>query len=497
MYSTGKVRAGGALEVAKDDMDIVSVFRKRLADKVEKERFELWFGGKTCFEVADRTLTVGATNEFFRNFLQTHYRGAIESACLETFGPAFSVVFSVLPPGAASKNGRSSKGNHAPHIPGSGLPGKAASPAAAPRAAAGHAPPAGQAWGRERQRRSALPGFDSFVKGNTNQLARAAAEMVAGQPGEFSPLLLHGPTSVGKTHLLQAICTEARRKHANLVAVYLSAEQFTTEFLQALRGGGLPSFRAKYRGLDLLGIDDLHFFCGKKATQIELLYTIDALARRRRQLVFAADRGPAELRALGSELLSRLDAGMACRIEPPDYETRLGILDRMARRMDLPLSPEVGRFIAARLTNHARELSGAICRLHAERRATGRPITLAMAEEALAEMIRDGSRPVRLADIDKAVCNAFGLEPDALQSSRKAKSVSHPRMLAMWLARKYTRAALSEIGQYFGCRSHSTVVSAQKRVDRWIADNAILNLAEHSRPVSEAIQQLERQFRIG
>ncbi len=484
------------MEVAKDDMDIVSAFRRRLADKVEKERFELWFGGKTCFEVTDRTLTVVATNEFFRSFLQTHYRSSIESACRETFGPAFSVAFSIPPTGGASGNGGPSQQASAADARRSGSSGRAASSATVSRASAERTLP-GRAGCREKRRGRPLLDFDSFVKGSTNQLARAAAEMVAGRPGEFSPLLIHGPTSVGKTHLLQAICTEARKTHRKLVAVYLSAEQFTTEFLQALRGGGLPSFRAKYRGLDLLAIDDLHFFCGKKATLVELLYTIDALTRRRRQIVFAADRAPVQLRALGGELLSRLDAGMACRIEPPGYDTRLEILRRMAKRMDMPVSPDVGQFIAARLTNHARELSGALCRLHAEQRATGRPITPAMAEEALAEMIRDGSPTVRLADIDKAVCDAFGLEPEALQSSRKAKSVSHPRMLAMWLARRYTRAALTEIGQYFGRRSHSTVVSAQKRVDKWIAENATLSLAEHSRPVAEAIQQLERRFRIG
>jgi len=320
--------------------------------------------------------------------------------------------------------------------------------------------------------------------------------MVAGQPGEFSPLLIYGPTSVGKTHLLQAICTETRRANRDLSAVYLSAEQFTSEFLQALRGGGLPSFRAKYRGLGLLAVDDLHFFCGKRATLVELLYTIDALIRRRRQIVFAADRAPNDLRALGGELLSRLEAGMACRIEPADYPTRLGILSRMAQKMGMTLAPEISEFVAARLTNHARELSGALCRLHALSRVDGRSVTLTMAQEALAEMIRDGSRVIRLADIEKAVCDTFGLEPKSLQSDRKAKAVSHPRMLAMWLARKYTRAALSEIGHYFGHRSHSTVVSAQKRVDRWIADDAVLNLPEHSRTVSDAIQQLEQRIRV-
>ena len=161
------------------------------------------------------------------------------------------------------------------------------------------------------------------------------------------------------------------------------------------------------------------------------------------------------------------------------------------------LPPEVRQFVASRLTSHARELSGALCRLQATGEALGRPITLAMAEEALAEMIRHNGRVVRLPDIEKAICNVFGLEPASLHSSRKAKRVSHPRMLAMWLARKHTRAALSEIGHFFGRRSHSTVISAQKRVDGWMAAGQSLELAERTWEVDEAIRQVERQLQAG
>ena len=480
--------------MAKDDMDIVSAVGTALAGKVGKERFEMWFGGRTQLEVVDGNLSVGTSSEFLRDWLRTNFRAPLEAASREVLGSEASVEFVIADtslgaqpalPSQASSPSHSSDDRSTPTT--STLKLVARPPASAEvTTPASHRPP----------RREAALDFRSFVRGPNNKLARAAAEMVAGQPGEFSPLLIHGPTSVGKTHLLQAICTEARRQADKLSAIYLSAEQFTSEFLQALRGGGLPSFRSKYRGLDLLAIDDLHFFCGKRATLVELLYTIDALIRKRRQVVFAADRAPGELRALGGELLSRLEAGMACRIEPADYETRLGILARMSQKMGVGLSPDVSEFVAARLTNHARELSGALCRLHALSRATGQTITLNMAQESLAEMVRDGSRVIRLADIEKAVCETFGLERESLQSGRKAKAVSHPRMLAMWLARKYTRAALSEIGQYFGRRSHSTVVSAQKRVDRWIADKATLELAEQSRSVSDAIQQLEQRIRV-
>jgi chromosomal replication initiator protein len=323
--------------------------------------------------------------------------------------------------------------------------------------------------------------------------------MVVQRPGELSPLVLYGPTSVGKTHLVEAICHAARRIRPGTSAVYLTAEQFTSGFLQALRGSGLPSFRQKYRGVALLVIDDLQFFCGKNAryTQLELLYTIDSFLRERRQIVFASDRPPSQLADLGQEMCTRLEGGMVCRVEPPDYETRLGILTQMAKRFDVRLPDDVRTLAASRLTSHARELSGAVCRLRAASQVLSRPIDLAMAEEALADLARPGTRLVRLPDIAKAVCDAFGLEPRSLQSSRKAKSVSYPRMLAMWLARKHTRAALSEIGEYFGRRSHSTVISAQKRVETWLARSVPLELAEGVCGIDQAIRQVEQLLRAG
>jgi chromosomal replication initiator protein len=193
--------------------------------------------------------------------------------------------------------------------------------------------------------------------------------------------------------------------------------------------------------------------------------------------------------------MSRLASGMACRIEPPDYQTRLGIVGRMARRFEMRVPDDVRQYVASHLSNHARELSGALCRLRATSQALGKPISLPMAEEALSDLIRASRRAVRLPDIEKAMCDAFGLEPKTLQSRGKTKAVSHPRMLAMWLARKYTRSALSEISHYFGRRSHSTVISAQKRVDRWLADGKSIELADRTWPVSDAVQQVERRLK--
>jgi chromosomal replication initiator protein len=203
------------------------------------------------------------------------------------------------------------------------------------------------------------------------------------------------------------------------------------------------------------------------------------------------------LTELGPELITRLQGGLACGLQAPEYETRLAIVGRMAERQGLDVPAEVQAYVAANFRRHARELAGALNRLQAASLASGQPITMAMAEETLSELLRHAARTVRLTDIEQAVCQVFGLEPKSLQSNRKGKQVSHPRMLAMWLARKHTRAAFSEIGYYFGRRSHSTVISAQKKIDAWMADRAALDVNDGAWDVEEAIRRVEQTLLAG
>jgi chromosomal replication initiator protein len=504
--------------LTKDDMEIVPALRDALAGRVGKERFELWFGAGTRLYWDGCALTVGAPSRFFVDWLRSNFRRHIEAASVETLGKCPAIKFRVegqaaedeeaaengaeaaetgaensAQPAAAVASGSSSTASRAPGGTGRGANGGSSPTAEASLpAAASTAKPAETPFARRR-----FASLSTFVSGPGNHLALVSAEMVARSPGRITPLLIHGPTSVGKTHLLEGIWTAARKSCGGMSAVYLSAEQFTSQFLEALRGSGLPSFRRKCRGGGLLILDDLQFLAGKRATQVELLHTVDTLLREGRQLVVAADRAPAELTEFTQELSTRLTSGMVCRIDPPDFPTRLGIVGQLAKRRGLELTADVQRFVASRLTTHARELSGAICRLQATSEALKQKITLALAEEALREMIQRNSRVVRLGDIQKAVCTVFGLDPASLQSHGKCKRVSHPRMLAMWLARKHTRAALSEIGQFFGQRSHSTVISAQKRVDQWMADGQPLNLAEQTWQIDEAVRQVEQQLLAG
>jgi chromosomal replication initiator protein len=486
--------------VITDDREYISAIRARLAERVGTERYELWFGPTTQLLLRSDALQVCVPSLFYQDWLRANFRKDLETSAAEVCGRAISIEFRVEPivtanglTDAASEATRNVLKSTSKLTPAAGIT-QSKMPADGDKGFFQQANPAQSAGAAaEGTIRRKLNSLETFVVGTSNCLAHKAAQMAVMQPGGYSPLLVHGPAGTGKTHLLEGIYSAFRRANPRAVAVYLSAEQFTSQFLHALHKSGMASFRAKYRELDLLVIDDLHFLAGKKATIGELQHTLDVLLRRGKQIVFAADRSPAALKVLGAELTSRLSGGMVCRLEPAEYATRLGIVRRQASQLGILVPEDVQAYLAATLTSQARELIGALKRLQAESLAHERPITLGLAEQSLVDLI-DQQRVVKLPDIAKAVCEVFGLEADSLQSDRKSRVVSHPRMLAMYLARKYTRAPLSEIGSFFGKRSHSTVISAQKKIEEIMAAGsnqprtAALNL-------EEAIRRVEAQLR--
>lgn len=474
-------------EVISDDREVVTAIRARLADRVGRDRYEVWFGRATELSIHGDNLVVSVPSQFFQHWLRSHFRKDLEASSLEVYGKPLALEFRIAESAvAAPPPARTTPVIDTPR-----------SDAAAPAPAAPHAQQQPAAARAEPLGRRKFATLDTFVVGPLSCLAHKAAQMAAQQPGAYSPLLIHGPTGTGKTHLLEGIYTAFRQAQPKAAAVLLSAEQFTSSFVQAIHRSGMASFRAKYRDLGLLVIDDLQFLAGKRGTISELQHTIDSLLRSGGQLVFAADRAPPALKVLGPELVSRLSGGMVCRLEAAEYDTRLGIVRGQAARMGIAVPEDVQTYVASQFTTQARALIGALKRLQATSLAHERPITLAMAEEALAELIDHHDRVVRLPDIDKAVCDVFGLAPESLKSQRKGKSVSHPRALAMYLARRFTRAPLAEIGAYFGRRSHSTVISARKKVETWMSRSSSLEVGGASLSTEEAIRRVEEQLRAG
>lgn len=521
------LRERSTQDVVKEGSQLEAAIRAKLADAIGPERFGLWFGPQVQFDFQGEAFVVRTPSVFVRDWLRQNFRDALLDAAQEVVGHPLLVQFKIDSGGvAAAAVGASEAASGAAAVP-SKRAAQASGSGDAKRAAQSIDLPAhgGESGSRrssgkrqlqlleidgERENqegsqdasgRAALSGrpkrqpgeltLARFAVGPSNEYALRTAQLTAMGRQPASPIIFFGPTGVGKTHLLRGLQAEYRRRFPRKSALYLSAEQFTTAFVESLRGTGLPSFRQKCRGADVLLIDDLQFFLGKQRTIEELQHTIDATLYDGRQLVFSSDRPGSELRGLGAELVSRLAGGLACEVWPPEYVTRVKILRALCEELGLTLREEVLNLVASEVTGGARELRGALHRLEAASFAYGREITREMAEVELCTLARQTTRSVRLGDVQKAVCEVFGLDASQLKSDRKSRSLSEPRMLAMWLARKYTRAAWSDIGEFFGRRSHSTVISAHRRVEKLITTQATVEIESRTCSFEEAIRRIE------
>jgi chromosomal replication initiator protein len=459
--------------VVKDDSDRLSVMRDALRRRLGAQRYELWLGERTQLEFAGNTLRVVCASQAELQFSRRNLHRPLAECCVALWSPPPSIVFAEAAP-----------------APSTGAPRVVEFPR--PREndarAVAAAPPASRASTRT---------FETYAVGASNRIAVQAARDLAQHPGRFSPLLLHGPVGCGKSHLLDAVHHAARAARGRLRSIALTAEQFTAQFLDALNSRGLPGFRHKLRGIDLLLVDDVQFFDGKRATLEELLYTIDALQNRDGQVVLTSDRAPADLAAISPELASRLAGGLSVEMFAPDLTVRVGVVRSLAARMRLELTEDVAGIVARHVVGSARLLSGALNRIVAASMAADQPITPDFAEAAVAAFCSQHTPLVRLPDIQRAVCELFGVEPAALRSTRRNRSTSDPRMLCMWLARRYTRAALSEIGDFFGGRKHSTVISAKRKVDELIDGGGEVTLGDRPYSVEEAVRRIEARLRTG
>jgi chromosomal replication initiator protein len=485
--------------VTKDDMEIVAAVHRALADRVGKDRFAAWFSRGVRMEPSAATLRIAAGDSFRLEYLRRAFRADLLAAAQLVIGTEAGLEFVVeavaTPPAeeiAAAPSAPPENATEDCVAEESTKPG--------PRVI--RLTPAAIAPARDEQRTHRLPrrqfaSLHDFHASDDNRVALSAAQTAAARPGTYSPLTFVGPPGSGKSHLLEGIWRVVRDSRSLNRVIYLSAEQFTNQFLEALRQSGTPSFRRKYRDVELLLIDDVQFFAGKQSTLVELVHTVDTLLREGRQLVFAADRPPSEMRGMGSELPARLGGGLVCTLQPADFATRRGILQQLAAKPGPTAPPEVLSWLAAQLNGDARQLAGAMHRLRAASEAHDRTIDLIFAQSVLDDLIHASRRPVRLPEIVEAVSDVFGVPADELQSSSKAASVTLPRMLIMFLARKWTRAAHSEISRTLGRKSHSTVVSAQHKVTEWLADGKTVSLLTGQCRVEDAIKRVESQLKLG
>jgi len=331
--------------------------------------------------------------------------------------------------------------------------------------------------------------FENFVVGPANRHAHAYSLAVANSPAKtYNPLFIYGGVGLGKTHLIQAICHQIKNNSAAGVKIcYISSEKFTNELIDAIVHRSTAAFRQKYRSLDVLVIDDIHFIAGKESTQEEFFHTFNTLYDAHKQIVFSSDRPPKEITNLQERLISRFGWGLTTDIQPPDLETRIAILKKKIEREPVGVPDEVIYFIAQLIKTNIRELEGALIRTIAYSLLEEAPVTLQLTKEVLKDLLKTPTKLITIDFIQRCVVEEFGISLQDLKTKRRNKQVVFPRQIAMYLSRELTGLSLPEIGEFFGGKDHTTVLHSCKKIREELLNNPALK--ERVEKVIQVIKQ--------
>ncbi len=319
--------------------------------------------------------------------------------------------------------------------------------------------------------------FDNFVVGPSNKLAHAASQAVANKPArDFNPLFIYSDSGLGKTHLMFAICNEIRRRDPSQKVLFTKAEFMTTELIEAIRNGSTAEFRAKYRHVDVLLIDDIQFISGKQSTQEEFFHTFDELHQAGKQIVLTSDRPPREIATLEERLRTRFEMGLMADIQPPDFETRIAIIKGKAQLLNMTISDDIVNYLATHLKKNVRQLEGAVRRIHAQCMLEGDTPTLLTAQAAIRDIKSDNQPvPITVERIITEVARTMSVTADDIRSNKHSATISAARQVAIYVVRNVTSLPMKAIGEEFGGRDHSTVVYALQKVEKRMETDTTFN----------------------
>lgn len=419
--------------------------RNQLQTDLDPEEFSTWFRPLRLGREDSRQLVLLAPNQRFLHTLEASYRPAVDKA-IAGLEDGCEVLFSV-----------------------EDAPAEAPAPRPNP--------------GRPSFTRRYV--FESFVVGNSNQFAHAAAQAVAESPfRSYNPLFLYGGVGLGKTHLLNAIGYRIQQKHPELQVMYLAAEQFVNDLISSLRFNRMPSFRERYRNIDVLLVDDIQFLANKERTQEEFFHTFNTLYTGQKQIILSSDAPPRNIPDLEERLRSRFEWGLIADIQPPDLETKIAILRKKADAERLELPDEVANFIAHQVRSNIRELEGLLNRVLAFASLTGRSLSLEVAKETLKDILPEDPR-VSAADVIKTVAHHYGLKVGEIKSRKNSQQIVFPRQVAMYLCKQITDLSFPEIGKHFNNKHHSTVMYSVEKIERLRAED---------RELSRTLEHLSRKF---
>ncbi len=319
--------------------------------------------------------------------------------------------------------------------------------------------------------------FDNFVVGPSNKLAHAASQAVANKPArDFNPLFIYSDSGLGKTHLMFAICNELRKRDPSLRVLFTKAEFMTTELIEAIRNGSTAEFRAKYRHVDVLLIDDIQFISGKQSTQEEFFHTFDELHQAGKQIVLTSDRPPREIATLEERLRTRFEMGLMADIQPPDFETRIAIIKGKAQLLNINISDDIVNYLATHLKKNVRQLEGAVRRIHAQCMLEGDNPTILTAQAAIRDIKNDSQPvPITVERVITEVARTMSVTAEDIRSSKRSSNISSARQVAIYVLRNVTSLSTEDIGKEFGGRDHSTMVYALQKVEKRMATDTSFN----------------------
>ena len=419
---------------------------EKLKEEFSETTVGLWFGSATIGSLDGDSVTIVAEDDFKKSIIEKKYLPVLERMFEELLG--FKVKVRV-DSATGDSDARSEERLFV-----------TSAPPARPDPAAQEKPAAGPNLRSEYT-------FDNFVVGSSNQLAQAAAYAVAQHPAElYNPLFLFGPSGLGKTHLLFAIMNEVRKLHPNFNILYVTSEEFTNELIDALalRQNRNLAFKEKYRNVDMLLVDDVHFIAGKYSVQEEFFHTFNALYNEKKQIILTSDRPPRDISYLESRLQTRFESGLMADIQPPDTELRAAIFKMKTQLLGIRLDNEVLTYLSENITNNVRQIEGALKRLRAQSFITGEPISKAMAADVLKDFFTtDGAERVTIEKVFSFVSRRYGFSTEDIRGKKRTSDIVYVRHIAMYLCTEYTGLSLKAIGRQFG-RDHSTVINARDNV---------------------------------
>jgi len=435
---------------------IWSKARKHLADILSKDVYDRWIGLIESKDMTEKTLTLCVANDFYQSWLEENYLPLIDNAVTAVCGKKLSITLTVDHAATPIQTPRDTE-----------------EPSAAKTAKAVKS----QKPKRNKRTLNTIQlnnkySFDTFVVGPSNQFSHAASLAVAQSPAKaYNPLFIYGSSGLGKTHLMQAI-GHVVQHNSNASVSYLSSEQFTNEYIDALQKKGLVAFRKKYRNTDLLLIDDIHFLAGKERMQEEFFHTFNALFDNHKQIVLTSDRPASEIAGLEHRLVSRFEWGLVTELEVPDVETRIAILRKKQEQLNLPLPDEITTYIAEHIHSNIRRLEGALIRATSYTSLTGRPLTITTLESLLKDTLdQEKQEALTIEQIQRTVADFYDIRLADMTSSRRPQSIAFPRQVAMFLCRNMTHYSLPAIGEAFA-RNHATVMHACKLVNTRISKDS-------------------------